>query len=78
MKVKQIDEAVDASINELFLLHGTKPDALVSVLTNGPSDKFSDGLFGQGVYMAENACKTDQYTTKDSAYGGALHWRPSR
>ena len=42
------------------------------MLTNGPSDKFSDGLFGQGVYMAENACKTDQYTTKDSAYGGAL------
>ena len=66
------DETVDASINELFLLHGTKPDALVSVLTNGPSDKFSDGLFGQGVYLAENACKNDQYVTKDSTYGGVL------
>ena len=65
------EEVVDHGINEKFLLHGTKPDTLVSVLANGPSDKFSDGLFGQGIYFAENACKNDQYATKDEAYQGS-------
>lgn len=40
---------LDASINETFLLHGTKPESLLTVLSNGLSEKFSDGLFGEGI-----------------------------
>jgi hypothetical protein len=64
------EEPVDSSLNEVFLLHGTKPEALHAVLANGPSEKFSDGLFGQGAYFAENPCKNDQYVSKDATYHG--------
>ena len=64
------EEIVDQGINEVFLLHGTTPETLVSILANGLSDKFSGGLFGQGIYFAENACKNDQYVTKDDHYQG--------
>ena len=39
----------DDSINEVFLLHGTKPDILYNLLSNGLVEGFSDGLFGQVV-----------------------------
>ena len=41
------DMSCDTSINEVFLLHGTKPDILFNVLSNGLDEGFSDGLFGQ-------------------------------
>ena len=37
----------DDSINEVFLLHGTKPDILYNLLSNGLVEGFSNGLFGQ-------------------------------
>jgi len=40
--------ACDAGINEVFLLHGTKPEILYDVLSNGLVEGFSGGLFGQG------------------------------
>ena len=72
------NEWLDESINETFLLHGTKPEVLLSdtasLLSNGPNEKFSGGLFGEGIYLAENACKNDQYVSKDESYqsGGEL------
>eukprot|EP00966_Prymnesium_polylepis_P198854 4608806-Prymnesium_polylepis.1 len=59
-------EAFDVpDAKETFLLHGTKPEVLLTVLSNGPSDKFSGGLFGEGIYLAETPTKNDQYTTID-------------
>ena len=48
-----IDEmAVDSNLNEVFLLHGTKPDLLFKVLSNGLDEGFSDGNFGQVATVA--------------------------
>ena len=46
---------------QVFLAHGTKPATLPTILANGLSEKFSGGLFGEGVYLAENPSKNDQY-----------------
>jgi len=56
-------------VNEVRLLHGTKPDTVLMILQNGPNERFSDGLFGAGTYLAEDAGKTDQYVTKDAGFG---------
>jgi len=61
------DMSCDESINEVFLLHGTKPEVLFNVLSNGLDEGFSDGLFGQGTYLGENPCKNDQYVTVDAS-----------
>ena len=61
----QVDPPIDQNVNEQLLLHGTKPETLMTVLANGPSEKFSDGLFGEGTYFAETPAKNDQYTTPD-------------
>lgn len=55
----------DSAVNEKFLLHGTKPESVLTIMHNGLSERFSGGLFGHGVYMAEDAEKIDQYTTPD-------------
>lgn len=51
-------------LNEKFLLHGTKPEHVLTILANGFNEKYCsmDGLFGAGVYMADRPEKTDQYT----------------
>lgn len=61
--------ALEQSINEKYLLHGTKPETLLAVLHNGLNEKYSTirGLFGGGVYLAERPEKVDQYTTPDSS-----------
>ena len=60
--------SLDGDINEHLLLHATKPEFLHQLLCRGPSEKFCQGLFGQGVYFAEILTKNDQYTTVDSRY----------
>uniref|UniRef100_A0A7S4B746 Poly [ADP-ribose] polymerase n=1 Tax=Chrysotila carterae TaxID=13221 RepID=A0A7S4B746_CHRCT len=69
-----IDEmSVDSQLNEVFLLHGTKPDLLFKILSNGLVEGFCGGIFGQGNYLAENPCKNDQYVAVDKErdfYGG--------
>jgi len=56
-------------INEVRLLHGTKPETLLGILANGVNERFSSGLFGYGSYFAEDAGKCDQYTTVDQVFG---------
>jgi len=65
--------SVDSQLNEVFLLHGTKPDLLFKILSNGLVEGFCGGIFGQGNYLAENPCKNDQYVAVDKErdfYGG--------
>lgn len=59
-------------VNEVFLLHGTKPETLLQIIANGPNEKFSGGLFGEGTYFAENPAKNDQYTAADPAINPQL------
>jgi len=51
--------------NEMYLMHGTKPNVLLQALQGGLNERFSKGLFGQGTYFAEDAGKCDQYVTSD-------------
>ena len=67
--------------NEVILLHGTNPDRLLDLLSTGLNERFSGTgagtAFGDGVYLAEDAGKTDQYVSADSAYdpSSELHKR---
>ena len=64
----RVPGGLNVEANERVLLHGTKPDALFSILSNGPNEHFSGGLFGHGTYFAEDVGKNDQYVTADSAH----------
>jgi len=55
-----------SNINETFLLHGLKPDTVLTILQNGCNMRFSKGNFGSGTYLAEDAGKADQYVAKDN------------
>ena len=60
--------SLTAALNESLLSHGLKPDVLLELLGNGLSDKFCDGLFGKGIYLAESITKNDQYSEQDAGY----------
>ena len=61
--------ALRPDVNEQLLLHGTSPDVLFSLLSNGLNERFSGTnagtLFGDGIYFAEDVGKSDQYVAKD-------------
>ena len=38
---------VDSGVNELILLHGTKPEHVLTILQNGLNERFSHGQFGR-------------------------------
>eukprot|EP00928_Gymnodinium_smaydae_P038930 TRINITY_DN26723_c0_g2_i1.p1 TRINITY_DN26723_c0_g2~~TRINITY_DN26723_c0_g2_i1.p1 ORF type:complete len:449 (-),score=34.26 TRINITY_DN26723_c0_g2_i1:45-1391(-) len=56
--------------NESVLLHGTSPGVLLSILSTGPNERFSGSnagtAYGDGVYLAEDVGKTDQYSSMDA------------
>ncbi|KAI8484075.1 hypothetical protein Bbelb_381930 [Branchiostoma belcheri] len=50
-------------INEHFLFHGTKPERVEAIIAGGLDFRMSgQGMFGRGIYFAENSTKADQYT----------------
>ena len=59
-----------APANEALLLHGTPADRVLSMLSTGMNERFSGSnagtAFGDGVYLAEDAGKTDQYVQPDA------------
>ena len=57
---------LEDDVCEQWLLHGTKKDNLLDILSNGPNERYSGGLFGNGTYLAEDA-KTD-HVGVDSKY----------
>lgn len=61
---------LDSKAGEVFLLHGTKPENLHSILFEGHQTALANknGLFGKGIYFAENSAKIDQYATTDDRY----------
>jgi hypothetical protein len=60
---------LESDVNEVYLSHGTKPEAVLSVISGGLNERFSGGLFGHGTYFAEDVAKNDQYVTADAASG---------
>ena len=71
----------EENVNEAILLHGCPPDVLLNILKDGVNERYSGGnagtMFGDGVYLAEDVGKTDQYATCDAAYDphSSLHKR---
>ena len=65
--------ALESRVNEVLLLHGTKPEAVFPILWQGLDPLLAkDGLFGSGSYFAEDAAKVDQYCTVDKEWRGSL------
>jgi len=64
-------EPLQAEANEMWLLHGTSPDAADGIT----SEDFDmtranpSGLFGAGVYFAESVSKSDEYV-RGGRFGG--------
>lgn len=57
--------------SEGWYLHGTKPETVLPILCSGLNERMCGGLFGSGVYLAEDPEKADQYVTPDSKYGAS-------
>jgi len=62
-------QQLDNSVNEVYLAHSTKPEVLVSIFHTGFNERYSGGLFGHGIYSAEDCGKTDQYVRLDTRCG---------
>jgi len=56
---------LDADINEAWLFHGTTKEASIGIAENDFRLDFSGSnagtLYGKGIYLAENATKSDEY-----------------
>ena len=58
---------LDPSVNEKYLMHGTKPNAVETISKHGFEERISsDGLFGHGSYFAEASSKSDEYIVPDA------------
>ena len=62
----------ESRASEAFCLHGTSAPALLSLLANGVNERYSGSnagtAFGDGIYLAEDVAKSDQYCAPDAAY----------
>lgn len=56
---------LDEEVNEVLLLHGTKPEHVQDILAHGLNERLCSGIFGHGTYLAEDVEKIDQYTEVD-------------
>jgi len=65
-RLATLTKPLQKDVNECFLVHGTKPEHVVEILSTGLNERFSGGLFGHGVYLAEDPGKCDQYTVEDN------------
>ena len=74
LTTKHIDQSlmVDMDLakyaNEHYFFHGTKNDFINNIIHKGLDDKLGKGMFGQGIYGAEDFTKADQYADDDQAH----------
>lgn len=63
----------DASTNEVLLWHGTKAEIIDTIVKEGFDERVCSlsGMFGAGLYFAENSCKSGQYAETDRMNS---HW----
>ena len=61
----ELDQMCVREINEYLLFHGTDESSCNAIVAQGLDMRLAhDGLFGKGVYLAEMASKSHQYTGK--------------
>eukprot|EP00929_Paragymnodinium_shiwhaense_P098208 TRINITY_DN59725_c0_g2_i1.p1 TRINITY_DN59725_c0_g2~~TRINITY_DN59725_c0_g2_i1.p1 ORF type:complete len:388 (+),score=77.44 TRINITY_DN59725_c0_g2_i1:145-1308(+) len=68
-------QGLDAEVNEMFLFHGTKPAAAEQIALDdfaiSKAGTSRGTMFGPGIYLAENACKSDEYAKDgDGVFAG--------
>ncbi|CAE7898453.1 Poly [ADP-ribose] polymerase 3 [Symbiodinium microadriaticum] len=57
-----LDPDVRASVNEVFLFHGTSTSNIHSIVAHGLDFRLANtGFYGQGTYFASQSCKSWQY-----------------
>jgi len=62
-------QELDSTLNEAFLLHGTRPVTIPKIMHAGLNERVNQrGYFGSGTYLAEDAGKADQYTGLDRRF----------
>jgi hypothetical protein len=65
----QLPGGLNAEAGEEFLLHGTAPSMILSILSTGLNEHFAGmsagTALGDGLYFAEDAGKCDHYVTMD-------------
>lgn len=63
---KNAKSPLDASLNEVWLLHGTRPDNALAIAAEDWDLQLAGtgagDAFGKGIYFAEDAIKSDEYT----------------
>jgi hypothetical protein len=57
-------QSMDSSLNERLVFHGTTPDFVEPIAQRGFDERLAHltGLFGAGVYFAEQSCKAFRYS----------------
>lgn len=62
---------LDASVNEFYLFHGTKPSACESICQSDFMIKMAGSnagsLYGPGIYFGENSSKSDEYASSENS-----------
>merc|ERR1719506_2126806 len=60
---RRLPGSLDADANEHWLFHACRPTDLLTTLKSGLTNKVAkDGVYGSGLYFAEDIAKIDQYT----------------
>ena len=61
------DRMLDQGLNECFLYHGTSPEIADVIVEHGFDERVAalSGLYGAGVYFANQSCKSAQYAQAD-------------
>jgi len=69
-----ITECLDESVNEYYLFHGTSKNSLDPISELGFDERLSNvnGMFGPGIYFAENSSKSNQYIACPNCDGGSI------
>ena len=60
-----LNDDLNRDINEMYLCHGTKPQDAIAIAESGfllaKAGSAKGTMFGPGIYLAENASKSDEY-----------------
>eukprot|EP00906_Rhabdomonas_costata_P012053 RCo017192 len=62
---------LNRDLNEVYLFHGSNPDTATIIARNGFDERVANlgGLFGAGIYFAQEGCKSAQYCRSKDAHG---------
>mmetsp|Transcript_29063 Transcript_29063/g.52862 ORF Transcript_29063/g.52862 Transcript_29063/m.52862 type:complete len:853 (-) Transcript_29063:8-2566(-) len=63
-----LSQSLDAELNERLMFHGTTPALVEQIAQGGFDERLANlsGLYGAGVYFAEQSCKAFRYTGNNS------------